>query len=111
MKLSLTVKELSANCSSLQRFVREQMGLPPTCEVEILESPANQGIDERALPVFVDVAKAKYAKTGRFACYGAHPESEVSINMIAAIKELRTVIPGLGLAEAKQLVEKWRDLL
>lgn len=99
MKIEITPEEINNLCGgALPSYVRERMGLPANCEVVIISNHKPE-VNLKALKVFALMAEACYLKSGPLFFENATKQ----INMIASIKELRTVIPGLSLTDAKTI--------
>ncbi len=106
MKLTLNYSEL-AELSSVKETVRNHFTLPSWAQVEVVpDSPPTVQMNMGQVKVFAGIAQAINQHRGPFYYNFNDP-----LNKIAAIKEMRTVVSGMGLAEAKKLVEDYIEML
>lgn len=98
MKITLTLAEITT-------LVCNRFQLPPDTEVEIkrpVPRSKNKEIAQRIIDGMID------SFTRQSLLYFGQIPPE---NKIAAIKALRTVVPGLGIADAKKAVEDWERFI
>lgn len=99
MKITLTVTK-----AELQEIISEQLEVKVD-NLVIVKSPSRE---LQSVPITSNDIESKMRQEFPFFnSFGDHMDSQGRNRKIDCIKHLRTLIPGMGLGEAKNAIENW----